>query len=168
MKVTDKYVMFFTYNDIYSNWYKSAMTYSGFMFYTNEQYVMYQKAKLFGDNLIADLILNTRGGNPKECKALGRKIKGFDEAVWIENRKTIMKDGIYLKAKYNKDLMQLLVMHHREGRKFVEASPYDKIWGVGFNDETAEANVDKWGLNLLGECYDEVAKQLSERGITSW
>lgn len=165
MKVTDDHVFFFTYNDIYSNWYKSAMSHKGFMFYTNEQYVMYRKAMLFGDNKVAELILNSRGGNPKECKSFGRTVSGFNNDIWLENRESIMKQGLYLKAKYNTEFLQLLIMHHREGRKFVEASPYDRIWGVGFNEETAGANVAGWGLNLLGKCLDDVAEYVSHNGV---
>lgn len=165
MKVTDKYVFFFTSNDIFSNWWsRSAFTYRGFMFHTNEQYIMYRKAMLFGDHRVANLILNVLGGNPKESKALGRGVSGFNEGMWLEKRESIMKQGLWLKAKYCNRFRQELLMHYREGRKFVEASPYDKIWGVGFSEDTAEANVEKWGLNLLGKCLDEVAEYIDKEG----
>ncbi|KAI0521335.1 hypothetical protein F5B22DRAFT_634718 [Xylaria bambusicola] len=44
-------------------------------------------------------------------------------------------------------------------RELVEASPYDRIWGVGFAAKGAERNRSKWGLNLLGKCLMEVREQ---------
>ena len=44
-------------------------------------------------------------------------------------------------------------------RELVEASPFDRIWGVGFAAKGAERNRRKWGLNLLGKCLMEVREQ---------
>jgi predicted NAD-dependent protein-ADP-ribosyltransferase YbiA (DUF1768 family) len=39
-----------------------------------------RKARLFGDEKVARDMLKTR--DPKAHKALGRKVRGFDEGVW--------------------------------------------------------------------------------------
>jgi len=35
--------------------------------------------------------------------------------------------------------------------ELVEASPMDKIWGIGFGAQKAPSVREKWGLNLLGK-----------------
>lgn len=40
-------------------------------------------------------------------------------------------------------------------RELVEASPMDKIWGIGFTEYDAEDNRQWWGLNLLGKALME-------------
>lgn len=162
MKITDDYVFFFTYNDVFSNWRRTPFYQSGWLFYNVEQYMMHQKAILFSDKKTAMEIIQVRGGNPKDCKALGRKVAGYDEEIWKANRERIVKNGIWLKARSNNDFYQELMYHHLSGRKFVEASPYDRIWGIGFSEDKALGNEAKWGLNLLGKCLDETAAYLKE------
>lgn len=50
------------------------------MYATCEMWMMVQKARLFGDEQVAREMLRTR--DPKACKALGRKVKNFDDATW--------------------------------------------------------------------------------------
>ena len=64
-------------------------------FWTCEQYMMYHKAILFKDFEIAEQILQEP--DPRRQKALGRKVKGFDEKVWVKNRETIVEDGNWFK-----------------------------------------------------------------------
>lgn len=48
-------------------------------------------------------------------------------------------------------------------RELVEASPEDRIWGIGFDAANAEANRDKWGENLLGLALMNVRKRIREQ-----
>lgn len=45
-------------------------------------------------------------------------------------------------------------------RLLVEASPYDKIWGVGYSAANAAANEGNWGENLLGKALMRVRDRL--------
>ena len=89
MKITDKHVFF--WNGIYSQWHKSLMTIDKIVYNSCEQYMMHQKALLFGDSEIAELIMNE--SNPKEQKKYGRMIKGFDKATWDKNCLAIVYEG---------------------------------------------------------------------------
>lgn len=47
-------------------------------------------------------------------------------------------------------------------RELVEASPMDRIWGIGFAEKNAGANRHRWGQNLLGKALMEVRSRLME------
>lgn len=49
-----------------------------------------------------------------------------------------------------------------EERELVEASPMDRIWGVGFAEKNAGANRHRWGQNLLGKALMVVRTRLRE------
>lgn len=95
-------------------------------------------------------------------KALGRQVRGFDAKVWDEVKFSVVLNASYLKFSQNASLRDFLL---QTGSKIlVEASPVDKIWGIGMSasDENAQ-NPVKWrGQNLLGfalmRARDEIAK----------
>ncbi|KAF4629886.1 hypothetical protein G7Y89_g8256 [Cudoniella acicularis] len=60
-----------------------------------EQYVIWNKAMLFGDKKSAAEMLLKR--SPAEVKELGDKISGFNQKVWEENRKRIVEKGNFTK-----------------------------------------------------------------------
>src|SRR2546429_499961 len=92
----------FFWHGPFSQWQPSAFVVGGINFTHAEQFMMYAKAMLFGDRVTADLILNAR--TPKEQKALGRKVNGFDEAVWLLFREGVVFDGSYAKFSQNAEL----------------------------------------------------------------
>ena len=102
--------------------------------------------------------------DPKKVKALGRKVQNFDASKWEELRYQIMLDANIAKFSQNEDLKQLLLSPEYEGHGFVEASPYDGIWGVRMY--ATDKNIDdetKWrGLNLLGKVLEETRRVLLE------
>jgi ribA/ribD-fused uncharacterized protein len=156
MRVTEKFVFF--WNGIYSQWHKAPMTIDKIEYNSCEQYMMHQKALLFGDDEIAYLILQEE--NPKEQKKYGRMIKGFDKATWDKNCLAIVYEGNLAKFSQNEDLKAALLL--TGDRIMVEASPLDNIWGIGL-DENAEGIEDPsyWlGLNLLGQAITLVKNQL--------
>ena len=106
---------------------------------------MYHKAIEFDDQEIADKI--ALEPEPYIQKALGRKVKGFDAKKWNAKREKIVEDGNWWKFTQSKerDLRKMLL--ETGDRLLVEASPYDRIWGVGYGATKAEANRDKWGQN---------------------
>ena len=134
MKITNKHVFF--WNGIYSQWHKAPMTIDGIEYNSCEQYMMHQKALLFDDHIIADLIMQEK--NPREQKKYGRQIRNFDKALWEKNCLAIVFEGNLAKFSQNPGLKAEMLS---TGNKiFVEASPLDNIWGIGL-DENAD-NID--------------------------
>jgi ribA/ribD-fused uncharacterized protein len=50
-------------------------------------------------------------------------------------------------------------------RELVEASPEDRIWGIGFTEKDAKENGERWGQNLLGKALVEVRRRIREEGV---
>ncbi len=141
-----------------SQWYPCKFEIEGAVYTSAEQYMMAEKAKLFGDEEIRAEILNT--SDPRRCKALGRKVKGFDPEVWEENEFRIVTEGNKAKFAQNDSLKQFLLS--TGDKVLVEASPTDRVWGIGFgkNDPDA-ADPTKWrGKNLLGFALMQVREAL--------
>lgn len=211
--------------------------------------MMHHKALLFGDAEVAAAILETP--SPRDVKALGRAVRGFEQSVWERERARIVVEANWCKfslpvvspsvldvisegdegngtagarkegkefsnvgekgkeeeeekekqsGKFNDgpnpghglrtwklgnadDALEMRAASFRAvllatgDRELVEASPRDRIWGVGFGAKNAAANRRRWGLNLLGTCLmqvreqfrneDEAARRVSEDGAGS-
>ncbi|KAF4344138.1 hypothetical protein FBEOM_1927 [Fusarium beomiforme] len=150
---------------------------------TAEHYMMHQKALLFNDHAIALEILKT--AHPRKVKSLGRKVKDFDEGRWLKHRCEVARKGNLLKftraiteegfKKGTPGNSQADSLHQPiEGsladmlintgdRELVEASPFDRIWGIGFKAADADAAKESWGENLLGKELMEVRRILKEK-----
>lgn len=139
----------FFWSGPFSQWYPSKFTVDGRTFNCAEQFMMYHKAIYFGDTEIAEQVMKTT--SPKEQKKLGRQVKKFDAEKWNEVAKAFVYTGNMEKFKQNPHLQDILVA--TEGTTLVEASPFDKIWGIGLNEEDAlNTPASKWpGTNWLGE-----------------
>ncbi|MEK3956108.1 MULTISPECIES: NADAR family protein [unclassified Psychrobacillus] len=158
MKVTDKFVFFFTGKDVFSNFYPVRFTHDGHTFISSEQAVMYRKAKFFGAEEIAKRILQAK--TPERAKELGRSEEiPFEQSAWEQNREAIYESVLLDKFRTGSIREQLL----RTGQKtLVEASPYDKIWGIKLAITHPDIeNPSKWrGQNLLGKVLERVREQL--------
>ena len=144
----------------FSQWYNCKFVVDGITYHTAEQYMMAQKALLFNDNEIFHKIMSSK--SPKEYKGLGRKIKNFSDSKWNENKYQIILKGNIAKFSQNEKLKVFLL---NTGTKIlVEASPYDKIWGIGLSaDQENIKNPLTWnGENLLGFALMEVRDLISE------
>jgi ribA/ribD-fused uncharacterized protein len=129
-------------------------------------YMMVQKARLFGDTATAAKMLDTT--DPKRHKALGRQVKNFDERVWDERKLGIVEQGNWYKFTASHDAERLSGWLLATGeRELVEASPYDRVWGIGFAERNAAASRAAWGENLLGVALMRVRKRLREEGVRS-
>lgn len=129
--------------------------YKDFLWHSSEQIFMYEKAMFFSDLEIANKI--KQSSHPIEAKRLGREVRGFDEGRWKIVREEKMLDALDAKFKvpvYKKILLSTT------GATLVEASPYDRIWGIGFREDKALQNRNKWGLNLLGKNLMSVRIQI--------
>ncbi|MFO0878989.1 MAG: NADAR family protein [Gemmataceae bacterium] len=133
----------------FSQWHASTFSVNGRRFSHAEQFMMYCKAVLFHDSESAEKILQSH--TPQQQKALGRQIRGFNEAVWGLFREGIVSTGSYAKFTQDPELLELLLA--TRGTTLVEASPHDRVWGIGLaeNDPRAEDRSRWRGLNLLGE-----------------
>ncbi len=143
-----------------SQWYDCSFEADGVKYRTAEQYMMAQKALLFGDEDIFGRIM--KAGGPDTFKKLGQQVRGFDEEKWKASRSDIVIRGNMAKFSQNAELKAFLL--GTGDKVLVEASPYDKIWGIGIGaDDKRAENPNLWrGLNLLGFCLMEVRDKLKE------
>ena len=111
-----------------------------------EQYMMAQKAKLFGDEETFRKIMKAE--KPSEQKALGREVRNFNEKVWRENRDRIVYQANVLKFMQNPKLKELLMA--TGDTILVEASPVDKIWGIGLHMDD-ERRSYRFGVRRVGD-----------------
>ena len=119
---------------------------------TSEHVFMYLKARFFKDLEIAKQILETP--DPKTAKKLGRAVRGFDEEKWVTYREEAMWTALTLRYRYDQRFRDYLMKPEFEGKEFVEANPYDKIWSCGYleDDPRIDLPEESWpGLNLLGK-----------------
>ena len=142
----------------FSQWYEAEFTVNGLLFKNAEQYMMNEKAKLFDDTIVFNQIM--AADSPKEVKELGRKIANFDSQIWNQNKFNIVVDGNYAKFSQNPELADFLLK--TDDSVIVEASPYDKIWGIGLaeNDKDIKNPLLWKGLNLLGYALMIVREKL--------
>lgn len=159
MRRTEHMTLFHGAGDFLSNWHPVVFTYRGHQFNCVEQFMMFAKAKMFGDERAACKIMAT--SDPGKQKALGRQVQGYDDAIWAAKRLNIVAVGCREKFAQNPALLAGLMA--TKDTKIVEASPYDKVWGIGLGEHDPRAlDPSKWlGLNLLGQALMEVRAQLS-------
>jgi ribA/ribD-fused uncharacterized protein len=149
-----KYTFF--YNGPFSNWEPSIFTVDDITYNCAEQYMMYKKAELFDDKEAMQQIMKEK--YPGDQKAIGRRVKNFKREVWDPASEDIMAIGLKAKFEQNPHLMKELIKV--KDTILVEASPYDRIWGIGYSKENALSYVDKWGENRLGKVLNRVIKEL--------
>ncbi|MFJ2663277.1 NADAR family protein [Nocardia fluminea] len=131
-----------------SQWWPATFVLDGVEFASAEHYMMWRKAMLFDDETTAARILGA--GHPGQAKKFGRQIRDFDESVWERARFGIVVAGSVAKFGQNDALRGYLV--GTGARVLVEASPVDRIWGIGMAaDDPGALDPGRWkGLNLLG------------------
>jgi hypothetical protein len=141
-----------------SQWQRAPFTLRGVTFTHAEQFMMYAKALLFSDREAAERILITE--TPGKQQAIGRTVRGFDEAVWAFFREGIVYAGNY--ARFSQNLDQRELLFATRGTTLVEASPHDLVWGIGLaaNDPRARERSQWLGLNLLGFALTRVREAL--------
>ena len=150
----------------FSQWHKSAFKdEKGQVFNCAEQYMMYHKAITFKDQETADKVLET--SDPRKQKALGRKVKNFSEYEWSGVAIDIVYHGNKLKFSQNPELKEILMA--TKGTTLVEASPYDKIWGIGLKEDDPKAQRrNTWeGFNWLGETLTRLREDFEMEVVES-
>lgn len=139
---------------VLSQWWSSPFEVEGSTFATAEHYMMWRKAVLFDDERTAARVL--AAGHPKQAKDIGRQVRDFDETVWEAHRFDIVVAGNTHKFGRHPVLREFLLS--TGDRVLVEASPLDRVWGIGLaaDDPRAEDPARWRGLNLLGFALGDV------------
>lgn len=165
-----KIIKFFKPDDQYgflSNWYSSNFTINNILFANIEQYMMYMKAVIFQDHEKQQSILLTN--DPKIIKSLGREVRNYDDTIWNGIRQLIVYQALKEKFSQNDDIRYRLLS--TENAILAEASPFDRIWGIGLSMNDPKSNIiEEWkGQNLLGftlmQVRDEIRRNNSEEKI---
>jgi ribA/ribD-fused uncharacterized protein len=145
------------WNGPFSQWYPHKMTIDGVEYNCAEQYMMAQKAIVFNDQDALKAIMAT--DNPSKQKAFGRSVRNFNPQIWDKLSRDVVFRANLEKFK-DPDLKQFLFSFGNE--EIVEASPYDRIWGIGLGEDGPDAlDKSKWqGLNWLGEAIMAVREAL--------
>lgn len=153
IRSTNDYVYFYQKTPL-SNWWKSPdIPYDNHTFKSSESLFMYIKAKTFGDIEIANQL---PGATHAEAKKLGRKVRGFDHRIWEKERENAMYVALKAKFSVDKDFRDTLMAEEYRNKTFVEASPYDNIWGIKISITQAYEG-EKWnGINLLGKLLTQL------------
>jgi len=141
-----------------SQWWPAAFTVDGVGYPSAEHYMMAAKARLAGDAEAVGKIL--AAPHPGAAKALGRQVRGFDEQRWAEHRFDVVVAANMAKFGQHPQLRDFLA--DTGSRVLVEASPLDRVWGIGLAADDEQATTpERWpGLNLLGFALMEVRHQL--------
>jgi ribA/ribD-fused uncharacterized protein len=142
-----------------SQWWLAPFVVGDTTYGSAEHWMMAGKARIFGDEQTREQILAAR--TPAEAKKLGRLVPGFDEQVWAAARFELVVQGSVAKFRQHPELLAYLL--GTSNRVLIEASPVDRVWGIGWasTDEHA-TDPERWrGLNLLGFALMEARSRLS-------
>lgn len=102
-----------------------------------------------GDEEVAAKVLASENAHPSRAKALGREVRNFDLDLWKREADRVVEDGNIAKFGQNEELKAILL--GTGDKELVEASPDDKIWGIGFKGDEGEGRESEWGNNGLGK-----------------
>ncbi len=156
--VTERGNFVFFWHGWPSQWHSATFTVDGVTYSCAEQFMMAEKARLFGDaETLAEILA---ADHPKTQKALGRAVRGFDEARWTRACRDVVLRGNRAKFAQNDDLRALLLA--TGDKVLAEASPTDRIWGIGLaEDDPRAVRRSAWrGKNWLGEALMQVRREL--------
>lgn len=145
----------------FSQWWLSPFTVENIVYKTAEHWMMAEKARLFNDAKHLEKIIQCQ--SPAEAKQLGRKVLGFIPEKWDKHKYKIVKQGNLYKFSQDPELKEFLIK--TKNRVLVEASPRDRIWGIGMgaSNEKSENPLLWRGQNLLGFALMEVRDELVKR-----
>lgn len=147
---------------VFSQWWPCEFEVDGQRYTSAEQFMMAGKARLFGDAAALAAILAT--DDPAACKRLGRAVRGFDETAWASARFDLVVAGNL--AKFGQSDRLGAILRATGGAVLVEASPTDRIWGIGLaaSDPRAGDPATWRGQNLLGFALVAARARLSATG----
>ncbi len=148
----------FFWSGPFSQWHPSPFEIDDVTYSCAEQYMMAEKARLFGDTTREAMIMAT--ADPSDQKRYGRMVSGFDDKIWKANAQAIVKRASIAKYQQNPELRRALFA--TGGKTLVEASPQDRLWGIGLHksDKRAQSRFTWLGQNWLGKVLTEVRSEI--------
>ena len=151
----------------FSQWWVAPFVIDGITYPTAEHYMMASKAKLFDDEAAWSRIVVAK--HPKQAKQEGRRVSDFDEAIWVQHRFDFVVAGNHAKFSQHPELARFLLLTGQ--RVLVEASPVDRIWGIGLaadddraSDPARVARFEPTGLRADGGA-GEIAASVNGEGV---
>lgn len=164
----ERFTFFFRKESVFSNWHIRTIVIDGVAYNCGEQWMMAEKARLFGDTIAnrgeesAEYLI-MKATAPGVQKAIGRAVRNFHEPTWKENDVRIVKRVLVAKAEQHPDIHEALMA--TAGTTLVEASQYDRIWGIGLSASDPRARDRRtWlGENKLGFAWTDVREELAMR-----
>ena len=167
--MSNEFIFFWGENSYLSNFFlDTPFILNGIYYISSEHYFMETKASTWPTNknkYLQELILKSPTG--KQAKSYGIQVEGFNEEVWNKIKFNVMKIGIT--EKFNQNPFYLNKLLETGNKILIEASPYDKIWGIGMNekkfltlDSKEQENILK-ERNLLGKALMEVREEFKKK-----
>ena len=152
--MTTNITLFYESAHPFSNWYMCPFTHDGILYNCSEQYMMDKKARLFNDTEVAEMIMEQV--HPRKQKFLGRQVRGYTDSAWMSVCQEVMVAG--LTSKFQQDPYSLKTLLDTGDTIIAEASPSDRIWGIGLSkDDIRALDESQWqGKNLLGRVLMKV------------
>lgn len=143
---------------VFSQWHPTLFQIDGLTVVTAEQWMMFSKARLFGDERAANAILAT--DSPDEQKRFGQNVQGFHQETWDRWKVSVVYQGNL--AKFSQNAGAARQLKATGGAMLVEANPRDWIWGVGLaiDDPSVHSPAEWKGGNLLGRILTKVRSAL--------
>jgi ribA/ribD-fused uncharacterized protein len=156
--IVETEAMFLFWHGWPSQWHPAHFEVDGQAYNCCEQYMMAGKARLFGDAETLEAILAST--SPRQQKKLGRSVKNFVESTWQDQCREIVFRGNLARFSQDDRLKALLLNTGR--RTIAEASPFDRIWGIGLAPDDPKAlDQRNWrGRNWLGYALMRVRDEL--------
>ena len=150
----------FFWGGTFSQWCPSKFTINNIEYNCAEQYMMAKKALLFRDKEAHNKIMNSK--DPSYQKQIGRKVKNFDVDKWNSKCRDYVYEANYAKFTQNTKMLEELLS--TGNKEIVEASPEDKIWGIGLHQHDQRAwDKETWlGTNWLGEAIMKVREDIKK------
>ena len=158
LSMSDTHAFYFTKDTVLSNFNsETPFKVGNDNFNCSEQYIQMSIADYFKDDqAVKDIKKMT---NPMDMKNRGKSVKNYDQERWIQVCKERIKPGILAKFSQNEGAKQVLLSTGT--RIIAEASPHDKIYGIGIaiHDEKRH-DASNWGDNLMGQILVDVRNEL--------
>ena len=164
--MTERFTFFWRGTSPFSQWHMIGFTVDGSTYNCAEQFMMAGKARLFGDAKTEAKIM--AAADPGKQKSLGRSVRPFELDIWNESARKIVYRGNH--AKFTQNPLPMGRLLETRGTTLVEASPTDRIWGIGLAEEDPRAlDRSTWlGTNWLGEVLTQLREDLiAEKDITA-
>ena len=148
-------------NGYLSNWYPSHFELDETRYSCVLQYLMQQKALMFGDRNCAEQIMKTE--DPAEMRKLGHNVSGYDNTIWTGARQTVAFRA--LKAKFSQNAILRERLLATGDAVLANCAAKDRIWGNGLAmDNPKRLDIPSWlGQNLLGFTLMLVRDDMRER-----